>query len=214
MRRVPILPTLLVAAAVAILVMLGMWQLERAALKDQWSATARANMALPEIELRPGAVLDDSLRFRRARAVCEEVVEWRRTGGRSADGAGGTRFIATCRAQGGGLLAFDMGVSPDPRVAPRWEGGPVSGRIAAEPPRAGLWTRLTGRAPPPEPMIVSETAAGGLRPSAQPSGEIENTSRVYALQWFSFALIALAIYGLALRRRLSGGGRAPTSPAS
>jgi surfeit locus 1 family protein len=29
-------------------------------------------------------------------------------------------------------------------------------------------------------------------------------NRMYALQWFSFAAIALIIYGLALRKRLKG----------
>jgi len=41
-----------------------------------------------------------------------------------------------------------------------------------------------------------------LQPSAPPStASIPNNHRFYAIQWFSFALIALIIYGLAVRKR-------------
>ena len=41
-------------------------------------------------------------------------------------------------------------------------------------------------------------------PSAPPSlSSIPNNHRSYALQWFAFALIALVIYGLAVRKRLN-----------
>jgi cytochrome oxidase assembly protein ShyY1 len=52
--------------------------------------------------------------------------------------------------------------------------------------------RLVAASPPP-----------GLEPSAPPSlASIPNNHRSYALQWFSFAAIALIIYALALRKRL------------
>jgi cytochrome oxidase assembly protein ShyY1 len=50
---------------------------------------------------------------------------------------------------------------------------------------------------------VAATAPSGLEPSAPPSiRAIPNNHRSYALQWFSFAAIALIIYGLAVRKRM------------
>jgi cytochrome oxidase assembly protein ShyY1 len=200
--RWPLVPTLLVAAAVATMIALGVWQLRRADEKDALSARYERNLALPPIALPSGAVADENLLNRRASAFCLEVTGWRKTGGKSTSGLGGTRFIADCRtgAEGPGFAA-DMGVSPDPRAKPAWRGGEVAGRIAAEPSRAGLLDRLTGRSPPPRPMIVAERPAPGLAPSAQPAGEVANNSLSYAFQWFFFAAAAASIYVLALRRR-------------
>jgi cytochrome oxidase assembly protein ShyY1 len=94
-----------------------------------------------------------------------------------------------------------MGVSADPKASPGWRGGEVTGRIAAEPSRAGLADRLLGKAPPPRPMIVAERPAAGLAASAPPAPDPANSSRSYALQWFFFAAAAGLIYLLALRGR-------------
>jgi cytochrome oxidase assembly protein ShyY1 len=50
--------------------------------------------------------------------------------------------------------------------------------------------------------LVAATAPPGLEPSAPPSiAEIPNNHRSYAVQWFLFALIAVVIYVLALRKK-------------
>ncbi|HEY0414695.1 MAG TPA: SURF1 family protein [Allosphingosinicella sp.] len=201
--KLPLVPTLFVALAVLAMVRLGVWQLHRSAEKEGLRAQYEQNAKRPAMALPPAAIADGRLLFRRASAFCLEVTEWRRTGGQSATGRGGTRFIAQCRtgAEGPGFAA-DMGVSPDPKAVPRWKGGEVSGTIVAEPSRAGLWERLSGKAPPARPMIVSIRPAPGLEASAQPSRDaIVNNSFSYALQWFFFAATALVIYLLALRRR-------------
>jgi cytochrome oxidase assembly protein ShyY1 len=200
--RFPLIPTILVAAAVATMVALGFWQLRRADEKEALQARYTRNASLPPIALPSVAVADQALLFRRAKAFCLEVTEWRVTGGQSAGGTGGTRFIAECRtgAEGPGFAA-DMGVSADPKAKPAWKGGEVSGRIVAEPSRAPLFARLTGKAPPPRPMIVSERPAPGLEASAPPAAEVTNNSLSYAFQWFFFAAAASVIYVLALRRR-------------
>lgn len=202
MTRVPLLPTIVVAAAVAVMVALGIWQLGRAEEKDALAARYDANRALPVMALPPGATVDEALRYRRARAMCLDVVGWRQAGGKTADGRSGTRHLAECRtgAEGPGFVA-DMGVSQDPRFQPRWNGGEVTGTVVGEPPRGGLAERLSGSEAPPRPMLVSETPAPGLAPSARPEPPEGNSSRSYALQWFFFAAIAALIYVLALRRR-------------
>jgi surfeit locus 1 family protein len=200
--RFPLLPTVLVAAAAATMSALGVWQLGRAKEKDALQARYDRNVNLPPMALPQTAVADETLLYRRATAFCLEVTGWRMTGGQSASGVGGTRFIADCRtgAEGPGFAA-DMGVSPDPKAKPAWKGGEVAGRIVAEPSRAGLLARLAGKSPPPRPMIVSERPAPGLQASAPPAAEVINNSLFYAFQWFFFAAAALVIYVLALRRR-------------
>src|SRR3954471_15882250 len=112
MMRLPIVPTILVAAAVATMIALGIWQLHRADEKEALRARFERNMALPPIALPPAAVADQALLYRRASAFCLEVIGWRMTGGMAASGQGGTRFIADCRTgvEGPGFAA-DMGVS-------------------------------------------------------------------------------------------------------
>ena len=51
-------------------------------------------------------------------------------------------------------------------------------------------------------MIVSDAAAPGLKPTAQPNpADIPNNHLSYAVQWFLFAAVALIIYGVALWQR-------------
>jgi surfeit locus 1 family protein len=203
--RWPLIPTLLVAAAVATMIALGIWQLGRWREKNEMIAALERNIGLPPMALPTMGPLDERLLFRRASAFCLEVTGWRRLGGRTASGQPGTRHIAQCRtgAEGPGFAA-DMGVTLDPRARPRWRGGEVTGTIVAEPSRAGLVDRLLGRDGPARPMLVSLQPASGLQPSAQPRPDnIRNNSLAYAGQWFFFALAAAVIYVLALRKRSS-----------
>jgi cytochrome oxidase assembly protein ShyY1 len=213
--RFPIIPTVLVAAAVATMIALGIWQLRRADVKEALQRRYERNLTLPEMALPPGAVVDETLLYRRASAFCLDVTGWRKTGGKAASGQGGTRFIADCRtgAEGPGFAA-DMGVSADPRAQPAWKGGEVSGRIVPEPRSGSLFERLAGKSPPPRPMIVSGTPAPGLQASAPPSAEAPNNSLAYAFQWFFFAAAAAAIYVLALRKRQRGTPPSPPNPSS
>jgi surfeit locus 1 family protein len=203
MTRPPLIPTLVVLAAVALMVRLGVWQLHRAHEKDALLARYEQNSKLAPMALPPGALPDERLLYRRASAFCLQVTAWRATGGRSASGKGGTRHIAECRtgAEGPGFVV-DVGVSQDPRFKPRWKGGEVLGPVVPEPSTGTIWERLTHRAPPPRPMIVSPRPAPGLEASEPPSRDnIPNNSLSYAVQWFFFAATALVIYVLALRRR-------------
>jgi cytochrome oxidase assembly protein ShyY1 len=91
-------------------------------------------------------------------------------------------------AEGPGM-SVELGWSKNPNAKVDWHGGPVSGIIAPD-----SRTRM---------RLVAATAPPGLETSAPPSlNSIPNNHRSYALQWFSFAIIALIIYGLAVRKRL------------
>jgi cytochrome oxidase assembly protein ShyY1 len=83
-----------------------------------------------------------------------------------------------------------IGWSRNPNARFSWNGGKVSGIIAPD--------RDNGI------RLVADRSPAGLEPSAPPSIDtIPNNHRSYAIQWFAFAAIALVIFLLALRGRLS-----------
>lgn len=194
-RKLPLIPTLVVALAAATMVGLGFWQLSRAdeknALVERYArATELAPIAFPTIPTG-----EDLPLFRRATGNCLEVVNRRVTAGQNESGEPGYVHIADCRtgAEGPGM-AVQIGWSRNPRAAPEWRGGPVSGIIA---PDREMRLRL-----------VADRPAEGLSANATPSvRSIPNNHLMYAVQWFVFAGLAILIYGLALRRRRKESGQ-------
>jgi cytochrome oxidase assembly protein ShyY1 len=189
-RRLPLIPTLVVAAAVAAMVALGVWQLDRAEWKEQLLAQYRQAAKLPPIAYPTGPRTGEPPLYRWATGNCLRPVSKRATAGANRNGESGYVHIVHCStgAEGPGM-AVELGWSRDPNAKWQWAGGPVTGMIA--PDREHL-IRLVAASPPP-----------GLQPSAMPSTEsISNNHRLYAAQWFLFAAIALIIYGLALRSHL------------
>lgn len=204
LRRLPLIPTIIVAAAVVTMIALGIWQIDRAEQKADLIALYRANLARPAMTFPAMGPVPREAMFRPSSVTCVEVVGWRSEGGRSADGEGGSRYIAQCRtgAEGPGALV-DLGVSPNPGIKPSWPGGVASGMITTEPDHGSMLARLFGSAPVLRPMLVADRPADGLRASAKPSPDtVPNNHRAYAVQWFLFAAAALVIYGLAVARRL------------
>lgn len=189
MRRLPILPTILVGLAVLTMIGLGVWQLRRAEWKNALLARYEAAQGLPPIAYPAVPTPDNPPLFRRSSAFCLQVIDWRATSGRNALGESGWAHVASCRRgrEGPGLQAV-MGWSKDPRP-PAWRGGEVQGVIA---PDARHVIRL-----------VATTPAPGLQAVAPPSpADIPNNHLAYAVQWFFFAAAAALIYALAVRARL------------
>lgn len=200
MKRLPILPTLIVLLAVAAMVALGVWQLQRRAEKAALIAHARANLDRPAQPL-PTRITDDLL-FARVTADCARVGDWTMGAGRAVDGSSGYRHIAACTGPNGQRFRVDLGVAPDPKLRPVWAGGAVAGTLSQAPGGPTLLDRMTGRVTPPAPMIVADTPAPGLKPSHRPDpASLPDNHLAYAIQWFAFALAAVIIYLLALRRR-------------
>jgi surfeit locus 1 family protein len=207
MPRFPLVPTFLVALAVAAMIALGVWQLARRSEKLVALERYAANFEKPEMAFPRLPVGDENL-FRRASAFCLEVTGWQSQGGRAASGANGWRHIARCRtgAEGPALL-IDMGVSSDPKFAPIWKGGQVKGTITHAPDHRPLLAGLFD-SEPKHLMLISEAAAPGLVPTARPDlSSVPNNHLSYAVQWFLFALVASVIYVLALKWR-----RKPKAP--
>lgn len=191
-RRLPLIPTIVVSMAAAVMVGLGIWQLGRAGEKERLIAQYRAADTLPPIAFPAGPLAGDPPLFRWATGYCLKPVSRRSTAGNNRQGESGYAHIVNCStgAEGPGM-AVELGWSKDPNARWQWAGGPVTGVIA--PDRVN---RI---------RLVADTAPPGLQPSARPSLEsIPNNHRSYAVQWFLFAAIALLIYGLAVRKRLRG----------
>jgi surfeit locus 1 family protein len=205
MKRVPIVASLLVGLAVAAMIALGVWQLQRAKWKEALIARYTANRNLPPTAYRETAPVANSAMFRKSRVICLRVAGWRVTGGSTPTGQPGYRHIAECvtSAEGPGAL-IDMGVAADPAFKPTWAGGTVDGLITTEPSQTSLIGKLFGQSPTLRPMLVADVPAPGLAASAPPSTDgIANNHLAYAVQWFVFAGIALVIYLIALRRRMA-----------
>lgn len=190
-QRLPIIPTLIVAAAVATMIGLGIWQLRRAQWKEGLLAQYADAEKLPPIAWPTVPLKRDQLPlFRHATGVCLKPVGQRAVAGENRAGEPGYAHILDCTTGGEGPgMSVEVGWSKDPNAKFDWRGGPVSGVIGPD-----RKSRL---------RLIAASAPAGLEPSAPPSrASIPNNHRSYAVQWFAFAAIALIIYGLAVRKRL------------
>ena len=191
MRRLPIVPTIIVIAAVAIMIGLGLWQLRRAHEKDALIARYQHAANLPPITWPTEPLPAEQLPlFRHATGMCLRPVGQRAVAGENRAGDPGYAHIVECATGAEGpAMSVEVGWSKNPNAKVNWNGGPVSGIIA--PDRRSAMRLVAASAPP------------GLEPSAEPSIQsIPNSHRSYAIQWFSFAAIALIIYAFAVRNRL------------
>jgi len=188
-RKLPIIPTILVALAVATMIGLGFWQLERRQEKEALLASYAAAAGKPPIGWPSIPPKEPLPLFRAATGNCLSVVGFRTAPGQNAQGEPGFLVIADCRtgAEGPGL-SVELGWSKNPNAGRDYRGGLVSGVIAPD--------RLSRM------RLVAASPGPGLQASAPPSPDIiPNNHLSYAIQWFLFALIAVVIYTLALRWR-------------
>ena len=192
MKRLPIVPTIVVALCVALMIALGLWQLvDRLPQKEAFIADLRANPGRPVIAFP--ITPDDRLLFRRATADCRAPVAIEPRGA----GASGFRLIARCR---GGLIV-QLGTTRDPNGRIAWPGGIVSGYVSHAPDGRSLIGTLFDHRPQAM-MLVAATPPPGLAANAPPDPDsVPNNHLSYGVQWFFFAAIASVIYLLAVRRR-------------
>lgn len=189
MNRLPVMPTLLVALAVATMIGLGIWQLQRKEQKDALLSRYESAVGLPAVAWP--AVPDPAALplFRRSSLICVRVVNIETVSGSNAAGKAGFAHVASCqtdKAEGpDAIVAFGWSERPQ---SPKWEGGRVTGIIA---PYGAQRIKL-----------VATDAVDGVELLAEPSpSQIPNNHLLYAIQWFIFATAATIIYILALRKR-------------
>jgi surfeit locus 1 family protein len=182
-RRIPIIPTIIVAAAVVTMIGLGIWQLGRRAEKEALIARYEAAVGTGEMAPFPMEGEGEDVLFRRSVIACNAVKSIKAVSGTSAGGEKGWVHRAACAASIDTTIPVDLGFSRD-LAAPAFAGGTVTGIIA------------------PGPRLVADPPMAGLQPMAKPDpGDLPNNHLAYAGQWFFFALTALVIYVLAIRRR-------------
>jgi cytochrome oxidase assembly protein ShyY1 len=193
-RRIPLLPTLAVAAAVLVLMGLGIWQLQRAGEKHALLARYADAEKLPPITWPTVPLETKQLPlFRHATGVCLRPVGKRAFAGENRAGETGYVFVIDCAtgAEGPGM-SVQVGWSKDPNAKVNWKGGAASGIIV--PDRRSRMRLVAATAPPGlEPSKIPDVSTAS---AVTPAGH-----RGYAATWFSLAVAALVIYALALRKR-------------
>jgi surfeit locus 1 family protein len=230
-RGFPVGLTVAVAIALAILVGLGTWQLQRLAWKRDLLARIAALEAAPSQPIEPvlerlaGGADGD---FTRVTATCPglgsapflELYSVR-------DGQAGSRLVSACRVQSGryGSVLVDRGfvadtISARPPVAP--DGAPVTitgvlrvpepGNAFSAPNQPGRWyTRDVAamaaalKAPQPAPLfLMAETSSNPEWQALVPAPiptDIPNRHLEYALTWYGLAGALLGVYAAMLLRR-------------
>ena len=193
MPKFPLIPTIIVAAAIATMVALGFWQLGRMDEKEALIARFEANASNPAVtELR---VANSDLVYRTVRLDCRQPEAWQAVAGRSVTGQSGYVHRFACGIVprttgfddgGSSLLYADIGWSQGPEQ-PEFAGGEVIGTLV------GLGDDF---------KVVAHEPLSGLQAIARPDpNDMPNNHLAYAGQWFFFALTALVIYILALKRQ-------------
>jgi cytochrome oxidase assembly protein ShyY1 len=198
MRRLPIIATIIVVVAVAVMIGLGVWQLQRAAWKGRMLSELGAAQGLAPIDLDRliAEGHDTPIAFRRATVTCQArdaTVALR--AGRNVRGTTGYSHFIPCRPGAAGLagrLQINAGWSQSPNGALR---------LTADGPVAGIIGTADGDGPV---ILTAQTPIGPLQASTPPLiDDIPNNHLAYAFQWFFFAGTAALIFLLALRRRRS-----------
>jgi len=183
----------------------GVWQLGRLEQRRARNAVLKARLALPPLEVRP-ALGADSARWRRVVATGVYDFSAERTWpGRSFEGTPGVALITPLRLSDGSAVLVDRGwvYSPDAfHVDHNTYREPATATvtgIALVPPRGRGDVDVAGFLPFVI-QVVGRDPASGL-PRRWPAPVFDNGPHLsYAIQWFSFALIALVGTAVMIRK--------------
>ena len=186
-------------------VRLGIWQLDRLAQRRAGNVALAARLALPPLELQ-GAGPADSVWQRRvvAHGVYDFAAE-RTWVGRSFQGTPGVALITPLRLAGGAAVLVDRGWAPSPdafhvdhALYREPDTATVTG-IALIPPRGRGDVSVAGFLPFVIQLETPDPAAG--LPRRWPLPALDNGPHLsYAVQWFSFAVIALVGTAVLIRK--------------
>ncbi|MEO5597387.1 MAG: SURF1 family cytochrome oxidase biogenesis protein [Novosphingobium sp.] len=185
--------------AVAVMVWLGVWQLDRLHQKEVKIAQFGANTgSTGYFDLNRDALIDYPDYYGRARVFCSGASGIVLVAGRNLKGVAGLAQRVKCdyRSPRGYQAKVDVVLGWSKELKPvRWSGGYVEGTVVPD----------SGHFPAPW-HIVADPPLAGLQANARPDPrDLPNNHLSYAMQWFLFALTALVIYALALRKRLKAG---------
>jgi surfeit locus 1 family protein len=186
-------------------VLLGRWQLDRLAQRRARNAVLAARLALPPLPVGRD-ILADSARQRRvvAQGVYDFSAE-RTWPGRSFQGTPGVALVTPLRLADGSAVLVDRGWAPSPdafhvdhTLYREPDTATVTG-IALIPPRGRGDVDVTGFLP----FVIQLESADPARglPRRWPSPTFDDGPHLsYAIQWFSFAVIALVGTAVLIRK--------------
>jgi len=183
----------------------GIWQLDRLSQRRARNAGLAARLALPPLELRAGTSADSARQRRvRARGVYDFTAE-RTWPGRSFDGTPGVALITPLRLADGAAVLVDRGWVPSAdafhvdHAAYREPDSAFVEGIAFVPPRGRADVDPAGFLPFVLQLVTPEPARG--LPRRWPAPAFDNGPHLsYAIQWFSFAVIALVGTAVMIRK--------------
>ena len=186
----PVLPTILVSAAVATMIGLGIWQLQRKEQKELLLARYEAAADLDPVTWPAVPDKANLPLFRKSTLMCIKVVRIESVSGSNREGKAGFAHIASCATGGaegpGAKVAIGWSERPE---SPKWAGGLANGIVA--PDNVQLIK-----------LVVTDKVEGLDQLSLPSPQQIPNNHLLYAIQWFIFATAAAVIYVLALRKRM------------
>jgi surfeit locus 1 family protein len=186
-------------------VFLGRWQLDRLAQRRARNAALAARLALPPLPAGRN-VSADSARQRRVVALgVYDFAAERTWPGRSFQGTPGVALVTPLRLSDGSAVLVDRGWAPSPdafhvdhTLYREPDTATVTG-IALVPPRGRGDVDVTGFLP----FVIQLESADPARglPRRWPPPTFDNGPHLsYAIQWFSFALIALVGTAVLIRK--------------
>ena len=185
-------------------VRLGIWQLDRLSQRRARNAVLAARLALPPLPVRRGVTADSA---RQRRVVAQGVYDFsaeRTWPGRSFQGTPGVALVTPLRLADGSAVLVDRGWVPSPdafhadhELYREPDTATVTG-IALIPPRGRGDVAVAGFLPFVIQLESPDPTAG--LPRRWPPPALDNGPHLaYAIQWFSFALIALVGTAVLLR---------------
>jgi len=197
-------------AVVAVLVattcvLLGRWQLDRLSQRRARNAVLAARLALPPLAVRRDLSADSA---RQRRVVADGVYDFaaeRTWPGRSFQGTPGVALVTPLRLSDGSVVLVDRGWVPSPDAFhvdhTRYrepDTASVTG-IALMPPRGRGDVDVSGFVPFVIQLEGPDPSSGLPRRWPPPAFD-DGPHLSYAIQWFSFALIALVGTAVLIRK--------------
>lgn len=182
-----------------------MWQLDRLHQRRARNQAAAQRLALPPIEVRRDTRADSA---RQRRVIAHGIYDYpaeKTWAGRSFEGTPGVALITPLRLADGAAVLVDRGWAPSPdafhvdaSLYREPDSATVTG-VAMIPPRGRGDVEVTGFLPFVIQLDGPDPAA--RLPRRWPPPAFDNGPHLsYAIQWFSFALIALVGTAVLIRK--------------
>ena len=219
-RRVDLRLTACAIPAMAVLVGLGVWQVERLDWKEELIAERAARLAAPPVRAETAASGDEDRRvILRGRYLHDRELP---VLNRTLRGVAGRGLLTPMRLEAGGGILVDRGWVPldrSPVSRPKGlvetvgvlrRGGRPNRWVPDNDPGSGQWffvdvARMAAHAgladARPLYAVLLRDGSEGYPVAAPAFGEIPNKHLEYALTWFSLALVLAVVYALYHLRR-------------